>query len=68
MSSNCSNTWWKFNSESYSDDVIIITFVYHVIVTTFTDLHSLAENTISNKGAKALSRALLVNRTLISLK
>ncbi|XP_022598311.1 NLR family CARD domain-containing protein 3-like isoform X1 [Seriola dumerili] len=28
---------------------------------------SLAENAISNKGAKALSRALLVNRTLISL-
>ncbi|KAF7661569.1 hypothetical protein LDENG_00259110 [Lucifuga dentata] len=28
---------------------------------------SLAENTISNKGAKALSRALLVNRTLTSL-
>ncbi|XP_062298859.1 NLR family CARD domain-containing protein 3 isoform X1 [Scomber scombrus] len=28
---------------------------------------SLADNTISNKGAKALSRALLVNRTLTSL-
>ncbi|CAB1312289.1 unnamed protein product [Coregonus sp. 'balchen'] len=28
---------------------------------------SLAENAISNKGAKALSRALLVNRTLITL-
>ncbi|KAM9425221.1 NLR family CARD domain-containing protein 3 isoform 2-T2 [Pholidichthys leucotaenia] len=28
---------------------------------------SLAENAITNKGAKALSRALLVNRTLISL-
>lgn len=31
-------------------------------------LLSLAENAISNKGAKALSRALLVNRTLTSLK
>lgn len=29
---------------------------------------SLADNAISNKGAKALSRALLVNRTLTSLK
>lgn len=36
--------------------------------TSFLPLRSLAENVISNKGAKALSRALLVNRTLTSLK
>lgn len=37
-------------------------------VTFFIHPLSLAENAISNKGAKALSRALLVNRTLTSLK
>uniref|UniRef100_A0A3B4XKW7 NLR family CARD domain containing 3 n=1 Tax=Seriola lalandi dorsalis TaxID=1841481 RepID=A0A3B4XKW7_SERLL len=47
---------------------IVINILHHMIVTTFIHPLSLAENAISNKGAKALSRALLVNRTLISLK
>ncbi|NXY48658.1 NLRC3 protein, partial [Ceuthmochares aereus] len=34
---------------------------------TFLFLGSLAENQISNKGAKALARSLLVNRSLMTL-
>lgn len=49
-------------------NVIIIHILYHMIVTSFVHALSLAENAISNKGAKALSRALFVNRTLTSLK
>ncbi len=49
-------------------NVIIINKLYHMITTSFIQPLSLAENAISNKGAKALSRALLVNRTLTSLK
>lgn len=49
-------------------NVIIINIWYHMTVTFFIHPLSLAENAISNKGAKALSRALLVNRTLTSLK
>lgn len=40
----------------------------YAMVTSFIYSPSLAENAIGNKGAKALSRALLVNRTLTSLK
>lgn len=47
---------------------IIINIVHHMSITSFIHPLSLAENAISNKGAKALSRALLVNRTLTALK
>lgn len=43
-----------------------MTMVKNVTVSFF--FVSLAENAIGNKGAKALSRALLVNRTLTLLK
>lgn len=52
-------------------DAITSDISCHMIATSFVFLlipHSLVDNAISNKGAKALSRALLVNRTLMSLK
>lgn len=49
-------------------NVTTFTTLYHMNVLSLIHLLSLAENSISNKGAKALSRALLVNRTLTSLK
>lgn len=44
-------------------DGVCVYYVLYVLIS-----FSLAENAITNKGAKALSRALLVNRTLTSLK
>lgn len=46
----------------------ILLMCVYAMVTSFIYSPSLAENAIGNKGAKALSRALLVNRTLTSLK
>lgn len=47
---------------------VIIIYILHHLIKSFNFTLSLAENAISNKGAKALSRALFVNRTLTSLK